>query len=1700
MLSNIKFSRLSNYVSLLFFSLLLLSGCDNSGFLKEQAKFSSKLQIIPITAVTGTNDTLTQVDLPFQFLAVELIDGEYKDVTAQVVWNSSATHIASINKGVALGIQKGKTQIQAQSGNRLSNIIELEVRDEPVLVLQIKTSDNDHPMGTLFNKLPVGAKQTLKAIATYDDRTSFEVTHLVEWFSSHSNNVSVNNKNAVMLAIGTSEIHATFLGHKSNTLPFTVSDATLTNLKISPAYASTAINTQTQFTAIANYSDNTSQNVTNQVSWHHSNNLVKIENGQATALTAGTTQLTATLQDIESSQAQLSITDAKLIDLQITPTTPTLNQNSALFYQVKAIYDDGSSNDISQQVLWKSTNPEVSNVIASYAKGTQAGQTKVTAHYQGIESNTSTLTVVSRQLTSLQITPSLIELAQGTQAKLTVIAAYDDGTNSDVTDSVTWHTNSPEIALMTHGNVAAINTGDTTINAIFEGIESNEAQVSVIDSIITTLQITPAIKTTTVGSKVNYQAQATFSDGTTTTTQDVSHLVGWVSLHHNIASLLHTEAIGVTHGETTILAVLNNTQQKAHLTVSDKVINSLQITPAQQTLAQGAQYQYSAVANYNDNSSEDITEQVNWSTSNNNIATIYKGKVEAVSTGSVEIKAHYQGVNSNTAKLTVADIELIEIQITPAVAEIPISTYQTYRALGIYSNNTTYDITDIVHWRSNNSDVATIVLDTITLNQDENTHSIKSETSQSASNIFAIATGVNTGTASITAEYNDIKSNPATLTVKAATLQSLQLTPSNIELAKGTHIQYQVVGIYSDGSNLDLSNRVHWVNNHPEVATVLKGKATAVTQGDARIYATLQEITSNPANLTVTTANLASLQITPANIDLAKGGEQQYKAIATYSDQSSQDVTELASWYSAHTHIATIDRGLTHAINVGQSEISAHLDSHTSNNAILNVSNATLQELVLTPTNSTIANGTTQEYQVIGYFSDGSTKDLSQQVNWHNQQSNIVFMEGNIATSLASGKTIITASLGDINSNTADLTVSAAQMTAIQVTPAYIQTAKGTDVQYQAVAIYSDQSTQDITTDVAWVSSDTTIAILNSQGLAYAQHSGSAQIQASIDNINSNLAELKSTAATIKNIQVTPAVQTIALGTEQQYTATAIYTDNTTQDITAQAAWQSSNTTSATVIDGLAASLAVGNTDIRASFSGVPSNLAQLSVSDKQITKLQLSPSIIELAIGTSAELHVQATYTDGSSQDVTSSVNWQLSDNSYAAIDTTTNTVTATKQGHITLKALLNNGRIQSNSANLTITAAQLMSLTIAPEINELIVHNNANVTAYGYYSDNSSQDLSSLVNWSSNAPTKATVIAGHIEALTAGTVEIMASFQGVNSPVMPITIIKDTLQSISLAPDNRNIAKGTTQQFTLTGHYISGYIEDITANDNIHWQSSSPLLTIEKGGLATAIDESQNIVITATKSPENKSAQVIANITAPVITKLEVKQRVSHTSNKLTPQSLRQLFAYATFSDGSMQDVTTIASWNEDSQSTIATVLNGKVATVSPGSVQISAHFQGNISNNFIIEVRQPGNYSCAENDITIPFENKMLTFMCPLNTNEYTTATRTREVLGKNGNYGTILPMISYYDAKAYCESKGYKLPSIDELQALRAFSYQTLQSTYHLYEQYGWPTNGWFITSTTLPKNQFYLGALQESAGAPIIRSIDNQQQLWTCIKN
>jgi uncharacterized protein YjdB len=230
-----------------------------------------------------------------------------------------------------------------------------------------------------------------------------------------------------------------------------------------------------------------------------------------------------------------------------------------------------------------------------------------------------------------------------------------------------------------------------------------------------------------------------------------------------------------------------------------------------------------------------------------------------------------------------------------------------------------------------------------------------------------------------------------------------------------------------------------------------------------------------------------------------------------------------------------------------------------------------LQSIQITPAESSIAIGQTQQLTATGYYSDGSSKDVTASSAWDSSNTSVVTFTGSgFAQSHADGSAVVRATLSGV-AGYGTLTVSGKYLVSITITPANTALILGTLKQFTATGTFSDQSVEDITGSVTWASSNKSVAWISGGGLAAGLALGSLTISATSGSVSANTT-VKVQAATLASLTIGPTDRKIAKLTSQQFYAAGTYTDGTIRYITGLCSWTSSDTSVAQISVGLARS------------------------------------------------------------------------------------------------------------------------------------------------------------------------------------------------------------------------------------------------------------------------------------------------------------------------------------------------------------------------------------------------------------------------------------------------------------------------------------------------------------------------------------------------
>jgi len=423
--------------------------------------------------------------------------------------------------------------------------------------------------------------------------------------------------------------------------------------------------------------------------------------------------------------------------------------------------------------------------------------------------------------------------------------------------------------------------------------------------------VTPGNPIIPVGTTQQFNASGHFNDQTN---RDLTSQVAWSSSDPTVATIdVNGLAKAISTGITTIQATSSipptysgGSIGSTTLTVSSASLISLSISPSNPNLPAGVTQQFTATGTYSDGTSFDLTGQVTWSSSDPSVANITSsGLATAITPGTTTLSAVFGGVSGSTT-LTVNSATLSALTVSPAnpaITSIPVGVTEQFIATGIYSDGTSFNITNQVSWSSSNPSIGAI------------------------SN-SGLATATAPGATTVTASSGAISGN-TNLTVNSATLSSIVVTPANPSIPVGVSEQFVAMGTYSDGTSYDLTTQVTWSLSNPVATVNSNGLATSVSVGTTTITASLGSI-SGGTTLTVSSATLAYISVffTIPQPSIPVGFSRQLVAMGTYSDGTSYDITTRVTWSSSNAAAVTVNsNGLATGVAVGTANLRAILGS-----------------------------------------------------------------------------------------------------------------------------------------------------------------------------------------------------------------------------------------------------------------------------------------------------------------------------------------------------------------------------------------------------------------------------------------------------------------------------------------------------------------------------------------------------------------------------------------------------------------------------------------------------------------------------------------------------------------------------------------------------------------------------------------------------
>ena len=216
-------------------------------------------------------------------------------------------------------------------------------------------------------------------------------------------------------------------------------------------------------------------------------------------------------------------------------------------------------------------------------------------------------------------------------------------------------------------------------------------------------------------------------------------------------------------------------------------------------------------------------------------------------------------------------------------------------------------------------------------------------------------------------------------------LTSLQVTPNNASVVAGLTQRFTATGEFSDGSTRDLTASVTWSSSNANIATInfsgTPGLAKGVAPGNVTISASSNSA-SGTAPLTVTHAVPTAIAVSPGNLTLPLGLHQQFTAIATLSDGTTQDMTSSVTWSSSDPNVLTLSAAGFASTNATGACVVTATAGNVSGHATVSVGPVQPVSLALAPWTPVIAAGASQQFTASLNFSDGTSQDVTAGATW----------------------------------------------------------------------------------------------------------------------------------------------------------------------------------------------------------------------------------------------------------------------------------------------------------------------------------------------------------------------------------------------------------------------------------------------------------------------------------------------------------------------------------------------------------------------------------------------------------------------------------------------------------------------------------------------------------------------------------------------
>ncbi|MGF9906187.1 Ig-like domain-containing protein [Brevibacillus porteri] len=802
-------------------------------------------------------------------------------------------------------------------------------------------------------------------------------------------------------------------------------------------------------------------------------------------------------------------------------------------------------------------------------------------------------------------------------------------------------------------------------------------------------------------------------------------------------------------------------------------------------------------------------------------------------------------------------------------------------ATAVYVSGKTEDVTVKTEWTTQNADVASVY----------------------AGQITAKAVGKST----VTATYMGkpvVVGVTVTKKVKALTTEDQTL---NVRIGNTENVK--LTAVYSDGTTEDVTTQADWSIDNPAIATVVNGAIKGLNSGTGTVTA---KFGSQTTTISVNVEIAHRLEPSKNQVSLLLNGEETIKLKAIFPDGSvTEDVSDKAEWSSDNTAVADALKGTIKAYGAGTATITAKYGTKT---ATIKVDVDTTQKLELNKQNIFMNVGKEEDIELKAtYANGGGSTVVNDKAEWSSDREEVAYYSNGKIHAVKSGEAVITAKYGN---KSVQVRVDVEVPRSLYINPAFLTMKSGDKKDVIVNASFANGTSEDVTSKVEW-SSDNADVVFASGKTVSAYKAGTANVTA---KYGGKTATLVVDVDVPQNLSADTTTVAIPVGGAKQVKVTASYPDGSTpaEDVTQKVVWSSSAPNVASVRQGLITGVSTGAATVTATYG---TRTVNISVSVGVMQTLTVDKKKIVLGNGKSETVKLTAAYADGTTKDVTDTATWSTA--SAAVAEVMNGKITATGAGKTTVT-----GTFDGKSVTIAVEVDQATNLSVDPRMLILNVNESKEIKLNATDSAGNSDNVTNDAEWSSSSLKVADVVNGRVTGLSNGRATITAKYGGksISIPVEVGIVSKlEANKRFVSTKSNSNV------QVTLTATFSDGRTMDVT--NLADWKTSNYKVADVTKGLVSGRAYGKT---TVTARYNDKSVSIPVDVDMLKYLKTDVVQLV------MSKGEVKQVSAFATYMDGSEQNVTKPALWTT-SRLLVADVKDGVIKATGSGKATIYVQYGG-------------------------------------------------------------------------------------------------------------------------------------------------------------